>query len=71
VKALITVDNGKMFRLDTDAHQLTLMDNLGKPITTRSIECDLIVAAGAPFRFSCNDGTETTEGKVIQVIYSR
>jgi len=69
MKALITVENGKVFQMDTQAHLLTLLDSLGKPTTTLSLQRNPRVVPGFPFTFTCCDGLETMEGNVVQVIY--
>ena len=71
MKALVTMENGNMFHVDTHARLLVLMDKLGKPVATRSLQRDPIVVPGLPCTFSCGDGLEITEGKVVQVIYCR
>jgi hypothetical protein len=71
MKALVTVEDGKMFCIDTGDHCLILMDNLGKPVARKPLQQNPIVVPGCPLIFSDRDGMETTAGKVVQVIYSQ
>jgi hypothetical protein len=71
MKALITVESGKMFQIDTHTLLVTLIDKLGKPVNSRPLEIIPSVVPGCPFILTSGDGVEITEEKVIQVIYSR
>lgn len=72
MKALITVESGKMFQIDTRTLIVTLIDKLGKPMNSRPLEIIPSVVPGSPFILTSGDGVEIiTEEKVIQIIYSR
>jgi hypothetical protein len=71
MKSLITVEDGRMFEVDTHAFVLTLKDKLGKPVNSRPLQAVPSVIPGSPFIFASRDGVEVREEKIVHVIYFR
>ena len=71
MKALITLENGQMFRIDMHALLLTAIDKLGNPISTRPLQRLPVAVPGRHFAFASGDGIETKKDKVVTVIYFR
>jgi hypothetical protein len=70
MKALITLESGKTVRIDTHGLLLTLMDKTGNPTHTTLLQKAPVLVPGRPLIFADSDGMETTEEKVVQIIYS-
>jgi hypothetical protein len=69
--ALVTVESGKMFQIDVQAHVLTSIDTHGKPTVTRYLQRVPKVVPGCSAIFTCSDGVDIDLGKVVHVLYSR
>jgi len=70
MKALITLESGKTVRIDTHGLLLTLMDKTGNTTHTTLLQKAPVLVPGRPLIFADSDGMETTEEKVVQIIYS-
>jgi hypothetical protein len=71
MKALVTLQDGQMFRIDMQSLSLTAMDTLGKPLNTGALQGLPAVVPRAPFTFAFADGIEIKKDKVATVIYFR
>lgn len=71
MKALVTLESGKMFRVDIHGHLLTAIDKTGRPMNTKFVERIPIMVPGRPLIFASGEGTETAEGIVAHIIYFR
>jgi hypothetical protein len=71
MKALVTLENGQMFRIDMDDLVLTAIDTLGNPSSTKSLQLLPSAVPGHQIAFAFGDRIETTKDRVITVIYCR
>lgn len=70
MKALITLESGKMVHVDTHGLLLTVMDKTGKPTHTTLLQRAPVLVPGFSLVFADGDGMETTEETMVQIIYS-
>ena len=69
MKALVTLENGQMFKIDTHSLVLTAIDKLGNAISTKPLQKPPVAVPGHPFAFTAAEDIETKAGKVLTVIY--
>jgi hypothetical protein len=69
--ALVTLENGQMFKIDMHGLILTAIDELGNPISTKPLQRLPVAVPGHQVAFAFGDGIETTKDKVATVIYCR
>jgi len=71
MRALVTLQDGQMFRVDTPALSVTAMDRLGKPVSTSALRSIPAAVPSSSFTFTLGNGVEIRKDKVASVIYSR
>lgn len=71
MRALVTLQDGQMFRVDIPALSVTAIDRLGKPVSTSALRSVPAAVPSCPFTFTLGSGVEIRKDKVASVIYSR
>lgn len=69
MKALVTVEGGETFQIDTLNLLFTTVDSSGKPVSTDVLANAPVLIPGRPLVIGRADGTQIQGNIVVTVIY--